>query len=161
MMKLLIPVLLALVGVGAGVGAGLALKSDAPELDNACGAPEAEHVTEVHAGPVALDHAYVKMNNQFVIPVVHEGRIKALVVMSLSLEVTAGNTEAVYEREPRLRDAFLRSMFDHANSGGFDGDFTSNGNMAHLRSGLVRVAREILGDIASDVLIIDIARQDS
>jgi hypothetical protein len=108
-----------------------------------------------------LEHDYVKMNNQFVIPVVTDGRIKALVVMSLSLEVVKGAGEQVYAREPKLRDAFLRVMFDHANSGGFDGDFTSNGNMLHLREALGDAGRSVLGDLVSEVLIIDIVRQDS
>ena len=168
MLGKLLPILLALVGVGAGVGAGIVLKS-APtsELAAPCGdvaptgAPSAHGEGAGHGEAVELDHAYVKMNNQFVIPVVKDAKIKALVVLSLSLEIRAGNTEVVYEREPKLRDAFLRVMFDHANSGGFDGDFTANGNMAPLRQGLVQAARDILGDVASDVLIIDIVRQDS
>lgn len=53
---------------------------------------------------------YVKMNNQFVVPVVEGGRVAAMVVLSLSLEVDAGNTEAVYQREPKLRDVFLQAL---------------------------------------------------
>lgn len=157
----ILPILLALLGLGAGIGAGILLRPEASnELANACGdVPPPE--TKVLTSPVVLAHNYVRLNNQFVVPVVQGGRIKALVVMSLSVEVVAGNTEAVYEREPKLRDAFLRVMFDHANSGGFDGSFTSNGNMAHLRSGLVEAAKNVLGAAATDVLIIDIVRQDT
>ena len=77
---------------------------------------------------------YVKLNNQFVVPVVEDGRVAAMVVLSLSLEVEAGNTEAVYQREPKLRDAFLQVLFDHANVGGFCGSFTDGvepGRAAH------------------------------
>jgi len=87
--------------------------------------------------------------------------VDALVVLSLSLEVEAGNTEAVYLREPKLRDAFLQVMFDHANVGGFSGSFTDGSNLIVLRTSLKEAAAMILGTMVHDVLITDIARQDS
>ncbi len=81
-------------------------------------------------------------------------------VLSLSLEVTTAMTEQVYAREPRLRDGFLRVLFDHANAGGFGGAFTQSNNMEILRGALLEVARKSLGAAVSDVLIIDIVRQD-
>ena len=67
----------------------------------------------------------------------------------------------VYEREPKLRDAFLRVMFDHANAGGFDGAFTNSNQMDVLRRALREVAQKTIGPTASDVLILDIVRQDA
>lgn len=160
MLRKLLPILLLLLGTGAGIGAALVLRPAPDELADPCGTPQ-PHETEVLETPAELAFDYVKLNNQFVIPVVAEAKIKALVVLSLSLEVAAGSSEAVYAREPKLRDAFLRVMFDHANSGGFDGAFTSNGNLAGLRAALVQAAQQILGEAAHDVLIVDIVRQDS
>lgn len=161
-MRKLLPLILALLGLLAGVGAGAVLKKPAEDLADTCApADAAPPATKIGTAPVKLERDYVRMNNQFVIPVVADGRIKALVVMSLSLEVARGAREQVYAREPKLRDAFLRVMFDHANSGGFDGDFTSNGNMAHLREALGDAGRSVLGELVSEVLIIDIVRQDS
>ena len=57
-----------------------------------------------------------------------------MVVLSLSLEVEAGNTEAVYAREPKLRDVFLQVLFDHANSAAFSGSFTDGSNLILLRT---------------------------
>lgn len=105
-------------------------------------------------------HDYVKLNNQFVVPVVQNGRVAALVILSLSLEVKAGATEKVYQVEPKLRDGFLQVMFDHANTGGFMGTFTDGSNMILLREALREVAQSILGPEVSDVLIVDIVRQD-
>jgi flagellar protein FliL len=104
---------------------------------------------------------YVKLNNQFVVPVVEKGRVAAMVVLSLSLEVAPGDTEAVYQREPKLRDVFLQVMFDHANTGGFSGSFTDGSNLIVLRTSLKEAAAQVLGPGVSDVLITDIARQDS
>ncbi len=70
---------------------------------------------------------YVKLNNQFVVLVMEGAEIQSLVILSLSVEVAAGQAELVYAREPKLRDTFLRVLFDHANMGGFDGPFTQGG----------------------------------
>ncbi len=166
-MRRLIPLLIVLVGLAAGIGAGLALRPAAPEeaLADSCSCDCAAEGAAAPATPEAPsqvegDTDFVKMNNQFVIPVVHESRIAALVVLSLSLEVPAGGSEAVYQREPKLRDMFLQALFDHANAGGFDGAFTAGPNMRTLRTALREVAQGVLGSDVRDVLITDIARQD-
>lgn len=151
MMGKLIPLLLALIGLGAGIGGGMVLRP-APE-------PVAE-VAEVEIDPEMLPE-YVKMNNQFVVPVLEGGLVSAMVILSLSLEVKKGATEEVYSREPKLRDAFLQVMFDHANAGGFSGSFTDGSNLILLRAALLEMARKTLGDVINDVLISDIVRQDS
>ena len=163
MIRKLLPLLLALAGLGAGLGGGIVLRPVPEATDPAAATgdghptPSEDHATE--DGPTAPE--YVKMNNQFVIPVVDEGRVAAMVVMSLSLEVEAGLTEKVYEREPKLRDAFLQVLFDHANVGGFSGSFTNGSNLIVLRTSLKEAAGLILGTTIKDVLITDIARQDS
>lgn len=167
MMKLLLPLILTLVGVGGGIGAGLALKPEPVEdplaAGHPCGDPaEAEGEDSAPAvAEVTEEREYAKLNNQFVIPVVEDGIVAALVVMSLNLEVTVGSRTAIFAAEPKLRDAFLQVMFDHANIGGFSGNFTSGTNMRALRNELRRAAREIAGEQVTDVLIIDIVRQDS
>lgn len=173
MMKLLIPIVLLLVGVGGGVGAGLFLKPPAAEelaeTDLVCPEPaemaehgaeddHAEDPAEEEEGP--SQHDYAKLNNQFVIPVVEEGLVAALVVMSLSIEVDTGQSEQVYSHEPKLRDSFLQVLFDHANTGGFSGSFTSTSNMRSLRDGLRENAQRIVGEVVHDVLIVEIVRQD-
>ena len=80
--------------------------------------------------------------------------------MSLSVEVTSGGQELIYEREPKLRDAFLQVLFDHANAGGFDGTFTNGRNMTILRDSLKEIAVTTLGSVITDVLVIDVVRQD-
>ena len=151
MLGKLIPVILALVGLGAGVGAGLFLRPAPAAEDHpaegtdpaAAGehgeAADAEAVDE-EGEPEEGAPEYVKMNNQFVVPVVEDGRVAAMVVLSVSIEVEAGNTEAVYQREPKLRDVFLQVLFDHANTGGFSGSFTDGANLIFLRTSLKEAA---------------------
>lgn len=150
----LLPILLILAGLGAGVGAGLALRP-APPVD-AAPDPEAESAPEKDVAPPE----FAKLNNQFVVPVVENNRIASLVILSLSVEVAAGSTAQVYAQEPKLRDALLQHLFDHANTGGFRGSFTDADNLILLRKGLTEIAQSILGDMARTVLITDIVRQD-
>ncbi len=186
MLRKLFPLLLALVGLGGGIGAGLFLRPTAEVGEHAAaeGGEQASEAqgngteTAVKTEAAADDHGgastsgelgdgsedgpeYVKMNNQFVVPVVKDGRVDAMVVLAISLEIEPGNTETVYSREPKLRDAFLQVMFDHANVGGFSGSFTDSSNLVVLRANLKEAAAMILGTVVRDVLITDIARQDS
>ncbi|MDJ0627398.1 MAG: flagellar basal body-associated FliL family protein [Rhodobacter sp.] len=163
MLTKLLPLLLAVVGLGGGLGAGYLLRPPpAEETDvTPCGEIEAPAQTAERADTPDATHDYVKLNNQFVVPIVDKGRVGSLVVMALSLEVSAGQTELVYEREPKLRDAFLQVMFDHANAGGFSGVFTGSSRMSVLRNALREVAQKTLGPAVSDVLIIDFVRQDA
>lgn len=167
MKKLILPIILMLLGVGGGVGAGLALLPQHEEeiVANTCVDGEAMEAMPEQSDPViepvSLEsREYARMNNQFVVPVVMNDRVTALMVMSLSIEVETGGQEAVFSHEPRLRDAFLQVMFDHANIGGFNGAFTASSNMRILREALQDAADQVMRGHISDVLIVDIVRQD-
>jgi len=182
MKAVLIPLVLLILGSGGGVAAAMFLfpaasaDAAAPEDDHATPVGEEEHQEaspaapadahaetsggDGHGGTVADGPAYVRLNNQFLIPVVEGGDIRAMVVLTLNLEVAPGQDEHVQSYEPRLRDAFLQALFDHANTGGFDGMFTASGNMRSLRNALMAEARVVLGEAITDVLILDIVRQD-
>jgi hypothetical protein len=166
-MKLALPLVLGLAGGGVGIGAATLFPAPEPEeTAETCGPamPKDEGAAPDHAATtgsaVESGREYAKLNNQFIVPVVTDGEVAALVVLSLSVEVAAGEKETVFVHEPRLRDAFLQVLFDHANTGGFDGAFTSSPNMRILREELRREATATLGELASDVLIVDIVRQD-
>lgn len=104
---------------------------------------------------------YVKLSNQFVVPLVESGQVASMMVLTLSLEVNAGGGDAVYAREPKLRDALLQVLFDHANAEGFRGRYTDAEAMQPLRRALREAAMKVLPDTVNDVLIADIVRHDS
>lgn len=176
-MRKLLPVLLALVGLAMGGGAGFLLRPALPgTLPNPCGVVAGVVIGEDGCAPAGdVDEAgegegggdaaalreYVKLNNQFIVPVVEDGVVRSLVILSVSLEVASGTSQDVYAVEPKLRDSFLQVLFDHANAGGFEGAFTNANNMEILRVALFEAAGQSLGPKVSDVLIVDIVRQDN
>ena len=58
-------------------------------------------------------------------------------VLSLSLEIPATAAETAYAHEIKLRDAMLRQLLIHANTGDFDGNFTAEPQLRTLRADLV------------------------
>jgi hypothetical protein len=154
--------LLAVVGLFTGLGAGYVMKPE-PKPDEVSLEGEA---SDKPADPTkdtdpSEDFEYARLNNQFVIPVVKEGRVVSLVVFSATLEVDIGSTSSVFEKEPKIRDIFLQTLFDHANAGGFDGPFTESGKLSVLRRNLRDASRKVLGEVVNDVLILDLVRQDT
>ena len=172
MKKLLLPLILALIGTGGGVAAAMFLFPAHAEEEMAMGpcgdmsgeagaaAPDEQAAEEEEAvadGPGTNE--YAKLNNQFVVPVVRGGGADAMMLLSLSIEVPAGQQSVIFTHEPRLRDVFLQVLFDHSNVGGFDGNFTAAANMRNLRDALRAAGREVLGEMVIDVLVTDIVRQ--
>ncbi len=165
-MKLLLPILLAVLGVGAGVGAGLMLRPAPepmkPEMAEGGETMEGEAGEKMAEDPdeARTDTEFVEMANQFVVPIMEGEAVAAMVVMSISVEVDLGTTEAVYAREPRLRDAILQVLFDHSNAGGFDGNFVQRTGLESLRGALRETARKTVGDNVADILITDLLKRD-
>jgi len=152
-----LPLVLGLLGLGVGAGAGYLLRPtpDAIHAPTPDATPSANHGSDTGAL-----QEYAKLANPFIIPVLVQGKVSALMVLSLSLEVTLSTTPEVDAAEPKLRDAFLQVLFDHANSGGFDGSYTDAANLVGLRAALLEAAKPVLGNKVSDVLITDILRRD-
>ena len=160
MIKLLIPPIILVLGAGAGVFGGSYLRpaeetsatvsdGESEQKDTAAGDSEEEASVE-----------FIKFNNQFIVPVVEDDAVRSLVVVSLGLEMMAGETGSAFSAEPKLRDLFLQILFDHANIGGFDAEFTNARNLDFLKDALTISAQSILGDSVVSVLITDLARQD-
>lgn len=205
MIKKLLPIILALVGLGVGVAAGVALKpvppevlaeagqdpcadpamagaeADMAEADAAdapaegeeaqaasvepCATPEVDPFAKVTAEAEAPGEedafAFVALDKPFVVPVFRGENVTAMVVMSLTVAVEKELEPRVKDLQPRLRDSFLAVMFRHANSGGFDGTYTTGQKMEDLKAALLKIAREVVAATAvSQVLITEIARQD-
>lgn len=160
-MKKLLPVILVIFGLAAGIAGGLFVASKEPEASNdAAECAPSEKPEDITEKALPAETEFVKLNNQFVVPVVNDGLVKSLVVLSLSIEITDGLAAKVYAVEPRIRDSFLQVLFDFANLGGFDGAFTNANNLITLKDQLYDAAKAGVGDDVRGILIVDIVRQD-
>lgn len=168
MLKLVLFVVLALVAAGVGIGAGQYLHQKSASSTPA--AVEDPTVATKNAGEAPLSNSapntaveteFARLSNQFVVPVIKEERVNALVALTISLEVPLGRRDAVLAQEPKIQDAFLQVLFSHANSGGFLGSFTEAETVLTLRRALLEKGQSVLGADVVDVLITAMARQDS
>lgn len=103
--------------------------------------------------------AWFRFPSQFFVPVIRNARPEAVMVITLTIETTKASEKSIFDKEHRLRDALLRQLMIHANTGGFDGNFTSDAHMTELRGKLLKAARDVGGPEVRDVLIEDLARQ--
>jgi len=155
-MRRLLPVLLALVGLGLGLGAGLMLRPAPPPAAE----PAIAAAPPLYAPPPAQTEV-LRLPSQFLIPLIGEGRVRAMVVLSVALELLPDHGVELQRQEARLRAVFLQLLFDYANLGGFDGVFTSGEQLLSLRRTLLEAARLELGSKVHDVLIVELLRQES
>ncbi len=155
-MKILLPAVLSLVGLGAGAGAGYFMPVDSSQLPFGKGHDESsidmlehtEHATEI-----------VKLNNQFIVPVIEDNGESSLVILSLSLEVSEEQSERVFDLEPRIRDGIMKVLFEHSSHGGFSGRYYSEDKMSVLRKYLLQSAQSVMGEGVQKILITDLVRQ--
>ena len=150
---------------GAEHAASPGSAQDSPQADHA--APAGHGGTGAEGG-TAGGHgasgdvpaiAWFEFPQQFLVPVLHDGRLDSTMILSLSLEMPGTARETVHAHEIKLRDALLRQLLIHANTGGFDGNFTSEAHLRKLRADLTAVAQGVIPGITA-VLIGDIGRQE-
>ena len=103
---------------------------------------------------------YFRFPNQFFVPIIRNGSSNAVMVLTLSLEIPATARAGIEAREHPLRDALLGALLAEANSGAFDGNFTSEPVLERLRQAMLTAARRAAGPEVRRVLIEDIGRQE-
>lgn len=185
MLRKLLPVLLSILALVAGAVGGDLLRGTtaagiaAPDPQAALPADELPALEPIAAGnaippppadappppaepgdaDAAAATAWFKFPQQFFVPVLHGGHLDSTMILSLSVEMPETASEEVYAHEIKLRDALLRQLLIHANTGGFDGNFTTEAHLRKLRAELTAAARAIVPRIG-EILIGDIARQE-
>ena len=85
MLSKLLPVILLVIGTGGGIGAGLMLMpapEEHAETSESHGGEPAEAGSHAEAEDEPAAFEYLKLNNQFVVPVVEKNEITSMVVNS-------------------------------------------------------------------------------
>lgn len=136
---------------------------DAPrtggEAGGEAGAADPGHAAVAPAHTPTAEVEWFTFPSQFFVPLVRQGDMSAIMILTLVLETDKGQVEALGHQEHRLRDALLRALMIHANTGGFDGNFTVERNVQTLRDSLLAAARSATDLPVRAVLIQDLARQ--
>ena len=113
-----------------------------------------------HGGEGAVPaEGWFTFPSQFFVPLMRNGDMGAVMILTLTIETGGADLPAMKQQEHRLRDALLRELLIHANTGGFDGNFTSEARLAPLRERLQKAAQASTDLTVKAVLIEDIARQ--
>jgi len=177
--KLLLPVLLILAAAGGVVGADVVKTRALGEVGVGAHLSEPETNDASQSKPKAKDRAkdkgshakasdgggyggpaYLKFKRQFVVPVMQSDEISALVIMNINLELADGAPEAIYSFEPKLRDALIREMMILSGEGLLGRDLTQPESYETIRKNLLVAAQDVLPEAISNILILDIVRQD-
>jgi flagellar basal body-associated protein FliL len=173
-MKKLFPVLIALAGLGGGVAAGTVMKPADDQYaaaeagqdghdghDKASKAGHDGHTTKAAKSAESSDDIlYVGLEKPFFVPVIQHGRANTLVRLDIHLEVPTSLKEGVKKHDPKLRDAFLRTVMNFSHEGGFSRVHGGEG-FTILRDDLLVSARQILGPNVKTVLIGEILTRES
>lgn len=120
---------------------------------------EPEHQTDGKEIAGHGDPGYFTFPTQFFVPLIRNGDMGAIMILTLSVETAEDQLEAMKTLEHRLRDALLRQLMIHANTGGFDGNFTTEASLGRLRADLLKAAQHAITLPVRAILIEDIARQ--
>lgn len=190
-MKKILTLLIPLIALGGGIAAGEMLrpKKDGAEVaatdladigegtadaENHAGTTqdtaEAGHGTAASSGhgentgqseADASGPGWFTFPTQFFVPLMRNGDMGAMIIVTLSLETQAAQIEAMNQQQHRLRDALLRELMIHANTGGFDGNFTTEPAQRVLRERLLKAIHSATDLPVDAVLIEGIARQAS
>ncbi len=168
-MKKLLPIVIAVVGLGGGLAAGTMLKPDAMAGDMSAEGGHGEMATadhgEGHGGghdakkDEADDYIYVGLDKPFFAPVLRNNNKHTLVRLDIHLEVPSDLEEEIERHEPRLRDSFLRAVMNFAHEGGFARVHGSEG-FEVLSDDLLLSARKVLGKEVRAVLIGEILTRE-
>lgn len=158
-MKKILLIILSLVALIGGAAGGTFLrpqKEVTTEQTNPEGTEQSKATIVEEAEP---ELTWFKFPTQFFVPLMQNGQVAGTMILSLTIELPQEATERINAQEHRLRDALLRALMIRANTGGFNGNFTSDVQMQELRAALLEAAQSASGTDVRNILVEDIARQ--
>ena len=103
---------------------------------------------------------YMKFSRQFVVPVVRRGQPRSMVILDINIEVDSSQNEGVYALEPRLRDAFLARLMGLSAEGMLPQMLEDMDKLEYTKMALLEESQKIIGEAATDVLILDLGIQN-
>lgn len=112
---------------------------------------------EGDAAPAVI---YYKFTREFVVPIIRNGRVSSLVILNLNLEADASIERELFDMEPKLRDNIMTTLITLSNDGTTFESMTSVKNYESIRSLVLQNLGSIVKEGITNVLIVDLAKQD-
>ena len=112
---------------------------------------------EGDAAPAVI---YYKFTREFVVPIIRNGRVSSLVILNLNLEADASMERKLYDMEPKLRDNIMTTLITLSNDGTTFESMTSVKNYESIRSLVLQNLGSVVKEGITNVLIVDLAKQD-
>lgn len=159
MLNKVLPIIIVLIAVGGAGYAAMMMKGGPQPAPKAA----ADHGTDEVHGVKPEDLAgvgYFDFQRNFLVPVIGDSEVQAIVLMTLSIEMDESAIEEVRGREPRIRDQFMKTLLALSHEGVFDNDITDPATYETIRVRLSRVGQTVVHESVRSVLIVDFGRQD-
>ena len=164
MLSKILPILITLIAVGGAGFAALQIKG-APQRPD-----KEEHHDDDHGeggGVHKVDgheekdtNGYFDFQRNFIIPIIGENRVDALVLLTVSVELDAAKIDEVRTREPRIRDAFMKTLLTLSHEGVLSQDITDPDVYTIIQERLLKTAKDVVDEDVESILLVDFARQD-
>lgn len=166
MLNKILPILITIIAVG---GAGFAAKTlkgggaSQAAIDahvEANGGKYSKGVHHVEGEEKTSGYGYFNFRRNFIIPVVGQSRVEALVLLSVSIEMEESKIENTTTREPTIRDAFMKTLLEMSHEGIFNRDITNPDVYNEIQKRLLETAIITVDEGVRSILLVDFARQD-
>lgn len=110
-------------------------------------------------GDKAEETAYFKFSRQFVAPVVIGGDPKAMLILDVMIELAPDAGDAIYAKEPKLRDAVLQALLAQSANGQLSEMLAKPELLEATRGAVLERVRNVIGDDAQSILLMDVGYQ--
>lgn len=103
--------------------------------------------------------SYFEFRREFIVPVLSDGRVDALVIININLEVEPSLSEKLFNMEPKLRDNIMTSLVGLSSESYIFKNITDVQNYETIRSVVLANLRAEVASEIRNVLIMDVAKQ--
>ena len=161
-MSKILPIIIILIAVGGSGFAAMQLRGGGPAATAETG--EASAGATLHTvkekEEASKPTGYYKFQRDFIVPVMRKNYVDAVVLISFSVEMEEEEIEKIRPKEPRFRDAFMKTLLGLSHDGLFDADITAPEVYETLQTALNDTAAAVMGEASKGIVIVDFARQD-
>lgn len=117
-------------------------------------------VKQVHSEDSTNGLGYFNFRRNFIVPVVDDQRVRALILINVSIEMNESGIEDAQAREPNIRDAFMKTLLAMSHEGMFNQDITNPDVYSEVQARLLETAKLNVDESVRSILLVDYARQD-